>query len=185
MVMNALYGFSRRSLFFLSYISGVSIKTQMSAAEVGKSACRAREKAWPDIICRPDPFSSKVSSIDTAFTWGTRGCKFESRQYQCSRENWACLKFPWTANCLVRNSRSWSWLRWLNMVWIGYNFPWGCCSPWLMVSHGLVCLGPQWSAHICEVCLKVAWNYKVRGHSTLKINCGFFPIFVYSLPKVV
>ena len=27
---------------------------------------------------------------------GVRGCEFESHQYQCSRENWVCLKFPWT-----------------------------------------------------------------------------------------
>ena len=45
--------------------------------------------------------SSQVSSIDTALALGARGCEFESRQCQCSRENWVCLKSPWTRNSLL------------------------------------------------------------------------------------
>ena len=62
------------------------------------------------------------------------------------------------------------------MVWIGYSFPCGWSSPWLMVSQGLVCLGPQWSANICKVC----WGrveLQSRGHSALKITCVFFFFF--------
>ena len=47
-----------------------------------------------------------------------------------------------TANCLVETRTSWSQLRWLNMVWIGYSSPCGWSSPWLMVSYGMDCLGP-------------------------------------------
>ena len=60
------------------------------------------------------------------------------------------------------------------MVWIGYSSPWGWSSPWLMVSHGMVCFGPQWSANICKVC----WGrveLQSRGHSALKITCVFPP----------
>ena len=42
-------------------------------------------------------------------------CELESRQYQCSRKNWVCLKFPWTRDSLlivsyklVQNSRNWT-----------------------------------------------------------------------------
>ena len=37
---------------------------------------------------------NQVSSIDTVLALGVRGCKFKSRQYQCSHENWVGLKFP-------------------------------------------------------------------------------------------
>ena len=50
----------------------------------------------------------------------------------------------------MQNLRSWSQLWWLNMVWIGYSSPCGWSSPWLMVTHGMACLGPQWSANIPE-----------------------------------
>ena len=79
-----------------------------------------------------------------------------------------------TANCLVETRTKLEELiplRWLNMVWIGYISPWS--SPWLMVSHGMVCLGPQWSANICKVC----WGrveLQSRGHNSPKITCGFF-----------
>ena len=59
------------------------------------------------------------------------------------------------------------------MVWIGHSSPCGWSSPWLMVSHGMVCLGPQWSANIC----KVYWGHmelQSRGHSALKITRIFF-----------
>ena len=39
-----------------------------------------------------------------------------------------------------------------NMVWIGYSSPCGWSSPCLIISHGMVCLGPQWSANIFKVC---------------------------------
>ena len=84
---------------------------------------------------------------DGNFVLGARVCELESHQFQCSHENWVCLKFPWTRNSLlfvswklVWNPRSWSWLQWLIMVWIGYSSPCGCSSPRLMVSHGMVCL---------------------------------------------
>ena len=44
-----------------------------------------------------------------------------------------------------------------------------------MVSHGMVCLGPKWSGQRTSVkCAEAAWNYKVRGHSVLKVTCIFF-----------
>ena len=39
--------------------------------------------------------SSQGSSFDMALVFGARGCKSESRQFQCSCENLVCLKFPW------------------------------------------------------------------------------------------
>ena len=44
---------------------------------------------------------SQVSSINMALALGVRGCEFEPSQYQCSREDWVCLKFPWTRNSLL------------------------------------------------------------------------------------
>ena len=47
-----------------------------------------------------------------------------------------------------------------------------------MVSHSVVCLGPQWSANICKVC----WGrveLQSRGHSALKITCVFFFFFFF------
>ena len=45
--------------------------------------------------------SSQVGSVSKAYACDARGYEFESRQYQCSCENWRCLKFPWTRNSLL------------------------------------------------------------------------------------
>ena len=47
-----------------------------------------------------------------------------------------------------------------------------------MVSHGVVCLGPQWSANISVKCAEATWNYKVRGVVHLK-SPAFFFLLVY------
>ena len=73
-----------------------------------------------------------------------------------------------TANCLVETHTKLEELILAVMVlcmsWIGYSSPCGCSSPWLMVSHGMVCLGPQWSANICMYSV-------LRLHGIIK---GFF-----------
>ena len=84
----------------------------------------------------------------------------------CSTENWISLKFPWTRNLLlivswklVRNSRTWSRMRWLIMVWIEYS------SPWFTLSHS----GQRTSVK----CAEAAWNYKSRGVVHLKSPAFF------------
>ena len=129
--------------------------------------------------------SSQVSSIDTALALGARGCEFESRQCQCFHENWVCLKFPWTRNSLLLSRRNSYETRGADPGCDGWS------SPWLMVLHGMVCLGPQWSANICKVwwgCMEL----QSRGQSALKITCVFFlfifvhdPRFLRTKPRVL
>ena len=45
----------------------------------------------------------QVSSIDMVLAFSAWGCEFESHQFQCSWENWVCLKFPWTKNLMLIN----------------------------------------------------------------------------------
>ena len=86
-----------------------------------------------------------------------------------------------TANCLVETRTNLEELVPAAMVKYGLNreqLPCGWRSPWLMVSHGMVCLGPRWSANICKVC----WGrveLQSRGHSALKITCVFFFFFFF------
>ena len=42
--------------------------------------------------CRSYELSSQVSSIKYTARFAARGCELKSHQYQCSCENWMCLK---------------------------------------------------------------------------------------------
>ena len=92
-----------------------------------------------------------------------------------------------TANCLVETRTILEELipaAMVNMIWIGYSSPCGCSSPWLMVSHGMVYLEPQWSGNICKVCWGCV-ELHVRGRSTpwgstLKITCRHVFFYFWS-----
>ena len=114
------------------------------------------------------PHSLSKLAVGMAFTFGAWVCEFESRQVQCSHENWVYLKFPWIRNSLliilwklVRNWRSWSWLQWLNIGWIGYSF-----SLWLQQSLIKRFLMVWFTfGHSGQ---ETTWNNKARGVVNLK-----------------
>ena len=104
------------------------------------------------------------------------------------------FRFPWTRNSLliecikyyrlVQNSRSWSRLWWLNMVWIGYSFPCGCSSPWLMVCHGMVCVGPLAIQNLTLVWAATPNVYE-SIHSFYLLHYLIFFYLAYFIPTVL
>ena len=126
------------------------------------------------------PHSLSKLAIGMSFAFGTWGCEFESRQVQCSHENWVYLKF----------SRSRSWLQWLIIVWIGYSTPlWlqqSLIKWFLMVWFTLGHSGQGTSVK----CAVATWNNKARDVVHLKspafffsfvLFCFVFLFFVYAL----
>ena len=81
-----------------------------------------------------------------------------------------------TANCLVETFMKLEELIPAAMVDYGMirvQFALWLYQSLLIVSHGMVCLGPQWSAKICK-CAETMWNYKVMGVVYLKSPAFFF-----------
>ena len=123
---------------------------------------------------------SQASSFDTTLAFDARGCEFESHQFQCSPENLVCLKFCWTRNSLlivswklVQNFRSWSWLRWLFMVWVGYSSPCGWRSACL---NSVSRYGLLWASEVSEHLQSVLRPHGIqsRGVVHLKSLAWFF-----------
>ena len=84
--------------------------------------------------------TSQVSSTDMPLAHDAIDCKFESHQYQCSRENWVCLNpldKELTTNCLVATHMKFWELILAVMV-----------SMWSLYEAkiGTLLLGTQWSA---------------------------------------
>ena len=95
---------------------------------------------------------------------------------------WNSLDKKLTANFLVETRTKLEELTPNSMVEYGVNRV--QLSVWLqqsliMVSHGMVCLGPQWSANICEVC----WGLvKLQSQGIVHLDSSVFFFFYYYMP---
>ena len=128
--------------------------------------------------------SKPVSSIERVLALVERGFEFESSQFQCSRENWVCLKFPWdkefTDNCLIETRTKLEELIPAAMVKFSLN---RVQLPLLQQSliNSFSWYGLSWAI---VKCAEAAWNYKSGGvvHSALRITCGFLnDQFIYKI----
>ena len=112
--------------------------------------------------------SSQDSSIGTALAYGAWDCEFESRQVQCSPENWVCLKFPCTRNSLLI---------------VSWKLIYSCSSPWL---NSFSWYGLLWATVVSEHLKNVLrpCGIQSRGRSALKITCVFFVFVCIKLSKM-